>query len=78
MIHCVPLKEKYKEVKGEREMNTYNPNPIDTSDVVLTPNYWRLLKSWQKIRMMYGQREELNRVGNTAKQEMMIRNFILA
>ena len=37
MIHCVPLKEKYKEVKGEREMNTYNPNPIDTSDVVLTP-----------------------------------------
>lgn len=46
MIHCVPLKEKYKEVKGEREMNTYNPNPIDTSDVVLTPELDDLVKKF--------------------------------
>ena len=50
MIHCVPLKEKYKEVKGEREMNTYNPNPIDTSDVVLTP---RIIGSYRKVGREY-------------------------
>lgn len=62
MIHCVPLKEKYKEVKGEREMNTYNPNPIDTSDVVLTPELLALTEKlaenthdvWAKGRIEQG------------------------